>query len=154
MSTPDLTRKYVHHVDLDPLNNDPDNLEIRDIDADRLTENRLTDSDRSTITARLAEVIQGYSVLSQVSPTGSDAPTLERVAAHAIGCSADDLRDSEMSEIRAIVLTSLGLEDEPVTSGMPSAPESDAATAFFHAKTVNPCYCSACVRNRSLLGER
>ena len=112
MSTPDLTRKYVHHVDLDPLNNDPDNLEIRDIDADRLTENRLTDSDRSTITARLAEVIQGYSVLSQVSPWRSDAPTLERVAAHAIGCSADDLRDSEMSEIRAIVLTSLGLEEE------------------------------------------
>ena len=116
------------------------------------TENRLTDSDRTAITARLAEVVEGYG--GPYRPTWADAPTLERIAVHSIGCSADDLRDSEMSEIRAIVLTSLGLEDEPVTSGMPSAPESDAATAFFHAKTVNPCYCSACVRNRSLLGER
>ena len=119
------------------------------------TDNRLTDSDRSTITARLAETAAKYRHPSSLpnTPRWSDVPTMERVAAHAIGCSADDLRDSEMSEIRAIVLTSLGLEDEPVTSGMPSAPESDAATAFFHAGSV-PCGCSACVRNRSLLADK
>ena len=55
------------------------------------TENRLTDSDRDTITARLAEVVEGYG--GPYRPTWADAPTLERIAVHAIGCSADDLRD-------------------------------------------------------------
>lgn len=72
-------------------------------------ENRLTDHDRNAITARLDEVIAGY---GPYIAGWSDVPTMERIAAHAVGCCHDDLRDSEMSEIRAIVLTSLGLDGD------------------------------------------
>ena len=69
-------------------------------------ENRLTDIDRAAITKRLREVIAGYGRDYRANMV--DALAHNRIAWHAIGCDASDLRDSELDEIADIVLTELG----------------------------------------------
>lgn len=56
-------------------------------------ESRLTDEDRSRIAARAKErALEGFDLL-----------TCTRVALHAIGCTALDLRDAELAEVEVIV---------------------------------------------------
>lgn len=65
-------------------------------------ENRLTDADRVLINARLTAYVaplRGNYTLRH----GSDSLAMGRLAAHSIGCSIDDLRDSEIVEIAGIV---------------------------------------------------
>lgn len=75
---------------------------MKDVEA-----NRLTDSDRNAITARVTEVLKMW---RHNAPFGrmpsicsSDIVALERTAYHSIGCNVHDLRDSELEEIEATV---------------------------------------------------
>lgn len=61
-----------------------------DIEADRLT-----DEDRDKIRARIGETIAEL----RRPATWADVPALERIAAHAIGCNAYDLRTVELEWI-------------------------------------------------------
>lgn len=77
--------------------------------SDTKTENRLTESDRLTIKGRLSETVTGW---GPHAPSYSDVGALERVGHHAIGCTAHDLRLSEITEIREAAITALGLSVE------------------------------------------
>lgn len=61
---------------------------------------RLTEADETAITTRMTETAAQW---RRESASGrlqaSWAPTLERIGYHAIGCTADDLRDSELEWI-------------------------------------------------------
>jgi hypothetical protein len=65
------------------------------------TANRLTAADRAAMNTRLEEVIRGYG--RSYMPRPDDVTALERIAMHAIGCTAADLRDAELTEITASV---------------------------------------------------
>lgn len=56
-------------------------------------DSRLTDSDRAVMGTAVRAAVAGWGS-SRVA--GTDAVTLVRIAAHAIGCSLYDLRDSEL----------------------------------------------------------
>lgn len=65
-------------------------------------ENRLTDADRKLIDGCLTDMVGSWP--RTYKPTiGADALTMTRRAAYAIGCSLDDLRDSEVAEITVTV---------------------------------------------------
>lgn len=76
-----------------------------------LDANRLSDSDRAVIRDRIASTVFHYSDHCDYVGKWSDVPTVSRVAYHAIGCTEYDLRESELSEIRAMVLEALKLSD-------------------------------------------
>ncbi len=65
-------------------------------------ENRLTDADRARIDARLTGYVTPL-IGNYTLRIGSDDLAMIRLAAHSIGCSIDDLRDSEIDEITATV---------------------------------------------------
>jgi hypothetical protein len=75
-------------------------------------ENRLTDDDRERMRVRVAEAVELHKAAAtrrDWSPYWGDVPTYERLAYHALGCSAHDLRDSELREIEHLVTDQLGL---------------------------------------------
>jgi hypothetical protein len=65
----------------------------RPIDADRLT-----DADRTTIRARLAQTVADWTGPRE---TGIDTEALVRIGANAIGCTLYDLRPVEVAWLRA-----------------------------------------------------
>lgn len=65
-------------------------------------EDRLTDTDRATIRERLTETWHSWNE-HRATPSEvrvAEMLTLERLAAHSIGCTTDDLRGSERMWIR------------------------------------------------------
>ena len=73
-----------------------DRAEIRDNDY------RLTEGDEQMMRDRMAEVVAEWDSQSPVhrhTLGGTDRESLRRIAAHAIGCSLDDLRDVEVQWI-------------------------------------------------------
>lgn len=74
-------------------------------------ENRLTDDDRERIRARLAQTIAAAEVaaVQHYRPTWGDVEAFVRIARHAIGCTAQDLRASELAEIHRTVTDHLNL---------------------------------------------
>ncbi len=66
-------------------------------------ENRLTDDDRARIDATLTVYIRPLIHNGYKPAIGSDSLAMQRLAAHSIGCSLDDLRDSEVDEITVTV---------------------------------------------------
>lgn len=69
------------------------------IKEDRAGGMRFTDEDRDRMRKRIAESIAPWSV----EPMWHDVEALVRLAAHAVGCSTDDLRNSEMIWLRWMV---------------------------------------------------
>lgn len=69
-------------------------------------ENRLTPDDRTRMAAAVTGAVEAWRANS--GPTWTpDATTrlaLQRIAAHAIGCTVDDLRGSERDEIDALTI--------------------------------------------------
>lgn len=61
-------------------------------------EYRLSAEDESRITERLNEVIKGWSPKER-QDGGVARLTLQRIAAHSVGCTLPDLRDSEVEWI-------------------------------------------------------
>lgn len=70
---------------------------------------RLTGEDEDRITERLVEVVEGWSP-SERQDGGVARLTLQRVAAHAIGCGLHDLREPELAWIN-------GRIDRVITEG-------------------------------------
>lgn len=71
-------------------------------------DSRLTAGDIATMETAVADALETWTVSARQSgavylPKGSDAVTLERVAAHSIGCSTYDLRDAEIDIIAGII---------------------------------------------------
>lgn len=75
------------------------------------TANRLTENDRDTIRGRMAETRRMWvtSATGTYNPSWDHVDSLERIGWHAIGCSAVDLRDSELAEIHELAVTAAGL---------------------------------------------
>lgn len=74
----------------------------------RHQENRLTDEDRAAMRSRVTETARVWGRAAWPKPWvpgQTDIDALVRLAGHAIGCSAYDLRDVELAEIREMVLT-------------------------------------------------
>ncbi len=70
------------------------------------TENRLVDSDRDRIRARVNSTVAEWrrqSITGAWTAGPADLDVLRRVACHSIGCIEDDLRESELAEIAATV---------------------------------------------------
>ncbi len=65
-------------------------------------ENRLTAEDRERMVQGINATMNGWP-RGFIPRPGSDTIVLERVAAHSIGCSSLDLRDSELDEISTMV---------------------------------------------------
>ena len=71
-------------------------------------EDRLSGDDRATILDRMAATYNAY----RPTPRGAEViDTLERVGAHSVGCSIDDLRDSERAWIRSAAAKLTQLQD-------------------------------------------
>ena len=74
---------------------------------------RLTPGECGRITEAIESAVKGYGV--NYRPTHADIPTLERVGAHAIGCTLGDLRESERGYLLAAVIVATGLDSVTVT---------------------------------------
>lgn len=68
---------------------------MSDLEPHHGTNYRLTAEDESCITERLIEVVSGWTP-SERQDGGTNRLTLQRIAAHSIGCTLPDLRDSEV----------------------------------------------------------
>lgn len=67
-------------------------------------ENRLSDDDRAAIITRVRSTLRHWHEHQQRPSFTADASlALQRSGAHAIGCSLDDLRDSERQEICELI---------------------------------------------------
>lgn len=121
-------------------------------------ENRFTEEDRERMVRRLAEVVAGWGRGYQPSP--SDTLTLERSAAHSIGCTSDDLRGCELAEIADLVAAYVGrtqrAEGRPVlhctcetgtcsrTGHVPQPAQCGHPGIFGHAGRLSHCHRDAC----------
>lgn len=79
-------------------------------------ENRFSDADRLAILGRLADVT-GQWPKEHRSTIDADGLALERTSAYAIGCSIDDLRDSELAELRGYVSGAISAHNDRRTAG-------------------------------------
>ena len=107
-----------------------------------LTANRFESADRIAIVGRIQATIAtwGPTYVGQ----WSDVQSLERVAAHAIGCTAYDLRDSELEEITSHVLRLLKLERR--ISG--TADRRAELRASFGRRHVDACNRETCIHSQ------
>lgn len=78
------------------------------------TASRLTDADRDAVRRRLADTTRGWSRIAGHYVTTADA--LTRTACHAIGCTAHDLRPSELVELADLVADHLAPLADPTTT--------------------------------------
>lgn len=78
------------------------------------TSSRLTDADRDAVRRRLAEITARWTLIPGHYVETSAA--LNRAGAHAIGCSAHDLRPSELLELADLVADHLAPLADPTTT--------------------------------------
>lgn len=94
------------------------------------TENRFSDADRDAYKNRINETVSGW---GDHKPQHDDVLTLQRVGAHALGCSTDDLRDSEIDELRDYAAHKLGFSTARCTVRV----VDDSALGFHHCDAPN-----------------
>lgn len=78
------------------------------------TASRLTDADRDAVRRRLEELTARWARIPGHYVTTAD--TLTRSACHAIGCTAHDLRPSELLELADLVADHLAPLADPTTT--------------------------------------